>query len=217
MVTRKIYMPDKKCLAFFKESADSKFWDSHWNTEEINEKAIRLKTNRIFLPVVRKYLKSGMSVLEGGCGVGNIVNALVYNGFMATGIDFASKTVRMVNNIAPDLDIRIGDVRMLDFPDNTFDCYISGGVIEHFWEGYSDIIKEMARVVKNGGFLITTFPSMSTIRKRKAKAGLYATINFSDLSNERKNFYQFALNHQEVISDLENVGFKLIEIKKSMG
>jgi len=38
----------------------------------------------------------------------------------------------------------------LKFPNNFFDGYWTLGVIEHFWEGYNQIIEEAKRVIKPG-------------------------------------------------------------------
>jgi len=99
-------------------------------------------------------------------------------------------------------------VKNLNFPDNFFDGYWSLGVIEHFYEGYKEILKEMERIVKTKGYLFLTFPYMSPLRKLKAKLNLYKKFDKQNINLE--NFYQFMLNHQRVIKDLENYNFNLI-------
>ena len=47
----------------------------------------------------------------------------------------------------PQLDVSYGDVRALEFEDDSFDGYWSLGVIEHFPDGYEDIGQEMTRVI----------------------------------------------------------------------
>ena len=44
--------------------------------------------------------------------------------------------------------------------------------IEHFIDGYDAILSEMYRVIKEGGYLFLTVPSMSIIRKVKAALGM---------------------------------------------
>ena len=171
----------------------------------------------IFIPAVKEYLPKGSLVLEGGCGRGNLVHALNYHGYQAIGIDFAERTVKKINEAAPELDIRIGDVRNLPIEDDKLDGYISGGVIEHFWDGYDEILSEMARTIKNGGYLFITFPSMSPLRKLKTRFNLYPEANKQDLENQQKKFYQFALSENKVINELQENGFTLLKKKKVDG
>jgi len=43
--------------------------------------------------------------------------------------------VEKAKEFDPDLPIVVGDVQNLDYPDSSFDAYISLGVVEHFEEG----------------------------------------------------------------------------------
>lgn len=162
----RIYLPKLKCLAFIYEKATPDFWDKHWYSENIRQEILGCKNDGLFLPYVQKYISKGSRILEGGCGKGHIVNTLMCNGYNSTGIDFAKNTVSMLNKNIPELDIRLDDVRNLSFGNNTFDGYISVGVIEHFWEGYSSIINEMYRVIKSrGGYLFSVYVSLKKTKK----------------------------------------------------
>ncbi len=54
--------------------------------------------------------------------------------------------------------IKKADVRKIPFKDNTLDVVYSFGLIEHF-ENHKDVIKEMSRVLKKDGILITSWPN----------------------------------------------------------
>lgn len=113
----------------------------------------------------------------------------------------------------PYLDIRVGDVRDLQFPDDYFLGYWSLGVIEHFQEGHHDILKEMKRVLVNRGYLFLNFPYMSCLRKLKAKLGLYKQFTGGGV----ESFYQYVLDGDTVIREFESNGFKLIGKKPYSG
>ena len=102
----------------------------------------------------------------------------------------------------------IQDVRKLNFPNNFFDGYWSLGVIEHFWEGYHEIIKEAGRVIRPGGYLFLTLPYMSLLRKLKAKIGLYK--KFQREKTNADQFYQFILDKNKTIKDVEQHKFRFI-------
>jgi len=211
MIETKIYLPDKKALAFYREKATPEFWDKHWSGVDLQTTLRKSTDDRLFIPLVKKHLPQKSVVLEGGCGTGHIVHALKYQGFQAIGIDFAEQTIQKVKEAAPELDVRVGDMFALDLPDNALDGYVSVGVIEHFWDGYEEIAREMHRTLKTGGFLFVSFPYMSPLRRLKVALGLYPFQESAAQNDQRERFYQFALNDGTVRADLESLGFQLIE------
>lgn len=161
---------------------------------------------RQVLKLVKNFSDRGR-VLEAGCGHGGYVLAFHQSGWEVVGVDFAEKTVSKNRRDYPHLDIRFGDVRDLHFSDASFDVYYSGGVIEHFWNGYSKIISEAYRVLKQGGVGFFSFPAMNMLRKLKASRGLYQRLDSSRAGPELPGFYQFALDPTRVSSDLVEAGF----------
>lgn len=209
-----IYLSEQKSLAFFNTKATPGFWEKKWETEDLKKLITSCKNDRLFVPLVKKYLPARSTVLEGGCGQAHLVHALDYNGFKTIGLDYAEKTVRAVKEAVPELDVRIGDVRKLPFDDNYLDGYVSVGVIEHFWEGYDHIVSEMARTVKKGGYLFVSFPYMSPLRKIKAFFRIYSR----DLTGVDINtFYQFALDGKTVRKNIEKKGFTYVKKQKFGG
>jgi ubiquinone/menaquinone biosynthesis C-methylase UbiE len=207
---KRYYDKINKRLIYTGQSSNSEYWDKHWDKNTIE----KLYPKRIYptdyvINTTKKYLLKGSLILEGGCGTGQQVFKLQKSGYKVIGIDYAERTVEIVKKAKPELDIRLGDVRELDFPDNYFDAYWSFGVIEHFYNGYDEIIKEMYRVIKPAGYLFITFPHMSKLRKIKAKNGKYP--KWEEKEELLDNFYQFVLDENAVIKDLENLDFKLIK------
>jgi SAM-dependent methyltransferase len=205
----KYFDPINKQLIFVEKKADPYFWDQHWEAnEKIRNEILRIK-NTFVSRITKKYLKPEDGyILEGGCGNGINVASLYNSGYKVIGIDYAENTVKTLNKYIPELDIRLGDVRNLTFNDNYFIGYWSLGVIEHFWEGYDLIAKEMSRVLKNGGYLFLAFPYMSPLRRLKAGLGKYKA--WKD-GHESDSFYQFALNSETVVEKFRSLGFKLIK------
>lgn len=204
----RIYSPEKRALIYIEKKATPGFWDAHWNSENLRQDIVAC-TDSWYASYLKKYLPGEKGIiLEGGCGKGQQVYSFKCQGYNAVGIDFAEKTVNAINELVPEIDVRFGDVRRLPFEDGEIAGYWSIGVIEHFWEGYAEIINEMKRVIRPGGYLFLTFPYMSPLRKLKANLGLYTEeIN----GNLTEDFYQFALDHKAVISNLEKRGFYLKE------
>ena len=206
----KYYDEKNKRLIMFQEKANPDFWDKHWQSNNFVEKVKIGEKNRFIRKITKKYLTPGTKILEGGCGMGQNVYGLNCWGYDAYGVDFAENTIDKIKREFPNLKVFNQDVRKLKFPNNFFDGYWSIGVIEHFWEGYNDILKEAKRVLKPKGYLFLTFPYMSSLRKFKANLGLYKNFDFNTNKSKDDNFYQCILNAGEVKCDVENYGFKLI-------
>lgn len=210
---QKLFDNHNNRLVFVGQRATGEFWEKHWDIENLRKEIIRETRYNYIVRLTRRYLNpSDGHVLEGGCGTGRNVYALNRAGFRCIGIDYARKTIDIVNRIVPEIDVRFGDVRRLEIEDNYFAGYWSLGVIEHFWDGYSEIFSEMRRVLKSGGYLFLTFPHMSPLRVLKVRLKMYP---LSDINDIPENFYQFAFDSKQIIKDLETAGFRL-KYKKSL-
>ncbi len=148
-------------------------------------------------------------MLEGGCGLGDVVYALDKAGYLAHGIDYAPRVVQAINEHWPHLNVSQGDVRHLDSPDGYFDGYWSIGVIEHFCEGYDAIVHEMQRIIRPGGYLFLSFPSFNPFRQSQAIARKYPHSTVSP--EELTDFFQYALKPSDVQAKVASLGFELVE------
>ncbi|RWP69448.1 class I SAM-dependent methyltransferase [Mesorhizobium sp.] len=199
-------------LVYVGRPADEGFWDDHWSNDEA-AKAVRRK-DRFVVKETAARLPKGAKVIDAGCGLAQTVFGLHHSGFDAYGIDYAPRTVELVNSIAPELKVSLGDVRDLrQFSDEFFDGCWSLGVIEHFFDGYDQILAEMYRVLRPGGYAFVTVPSMSPLRRLKAKMGSYPSIDGRDLTG----FYQFILSPGSIVQGFERHGFRLISSKPRGG
>lgn len=199
------WWPQGKRLIFTREKATPEFWDQHWKTEDWKKQITRTRKSRYWRRILRRYLPDRKSrILEGGCGCGHLVDALDSWGYDAIGIDFARKTVAKVNEVMPDIDIRYGDLRDLDLENECLDGYLSLGVIEHFWEGYDEILDEMKRIMKPGGYVFVSFPCISRLDRLTIFFSGYKKYMGSDMP---VSFYQFGLNAKIVRKDFEHAGF----------
>jgi SAM-dependent methyltransferase len=201
-------------LIYLGQSASPDFWDNHWGKSKFKKSVESGRESRLIQQTLKEFIpdRTGL-ILDGGCGNGQIVYGMQARGYRSIGVDSASRTIATTKELFPELDVHVGDVRDLPFPDDHFIGYWSLGVIEHFPEGYSDILKEMKRVLVNGGYLFLSFPCMSPLRKLKARLGLYQEF----AGNEADAFYQFALNPDAVVRDLKARGFEPIKRKPLSG
>ncbi|MDB4543270.1 class I SAM-dependent methyltransferase [bacterium] len=194
-------------LVFINKAANEEFWENRWNgaSDWVESISSSVSSRSPLVRRIVKVLNPRATILEGGCGRGEILYKLDSLEFNVIGVDYAEKTVKKLKKFHPHLDVRVGNVFDLsEFSDDSFDAYYSGGVIEHFWDGYHPISAEMARLIKSGGYLFITFPFMSRFRRKFVK-GLKNVHN----NNCPPGFYQFALPINEVVSHFSELGFRL--------
>ncbi|MFX1277508.1 MAG: methyltransferase domain-containing protein [Promethearchaeota archaeon] len=201
-------------LIFFFKSAKNEFWDQHWfqTLDKFKNSIYKFNPKSIVCKITPKFLfPDDGPILEGGCGLGQNILCLQKMKYDAIGIDYAKHIIEKVNRLVPSLKIKVGDIRYIQYPDNFFAGYWSFGVIEHYFEGYDEILKEMKRVIKKGGYLFISFPYLSPFRNLKLKFNLYRVINSRFLEKRKlyNYFYQFALEKEEVIKVLNLNGFEL--------
>ena len=108
-----------------------------------------------FLP----HLKSGMSLLDCGCGPGTITLGLanaVAPGEVV-GIDLEPSMIERANALAkerqvPNVRFQVADIFQLPFPDSSLDAVFTAAVLEHL-DKPVDALQEIRRVLKPGGLV----------------------------------------------------------------
>jgi len=106
--------------------------------------------------MARLPLKSGMRVLDGACGSGNLAIIAARRGCVTSGVDIAANLIAQAcaRAAAEGLDIAFteGDAEALPYADNSFDAVVS--MYGAMFTPRPDIIAaELFRVTKPGGFV----------------------------------------------------------------
>lgn len=124
--------------------------------------------------LARRLDLSRTTLLDFGCGAGNLVRAALARNIDAYGcdIDFSRKwrteaeladllssgRVRQIAGATDNQSPQIGEPYRLPFDDGTFDAIISDTVMEHVLN-YPEVIDEFRRVLKPGGVMLHMFPA----------------------------------------------------------
>jgi len=100
-------------------------------------------------------------VLDVGCGPGVLVPDLLHRGHEVWGLDASASMIAECRRrfaVADRAHFTIGDAASLPFGDGFFDAVICTGVIERLLDDVA-ALREMARVLKQGGALLVSFPN----------------------------------------------------------
>ena len=131
-----------------------------------------------FLP----YLKSGMDLLDCGCGPGTITVGLAQavNLGHVSGIDIAESQIELAKAQAAGLnnvDFRVGNIYDLPFEAAAFDAVFAHAVIEHL-KTPLNAVKEIRRVLKSGGITGICSPDWGGFLISPSNPTLEAAIRF---------------------------------------
>lgn len=125
-------------------------------------------------------VKSGMNILDVGCGTGNFSIKLAHKGALVTGIDISEKMLKTADEKAKKEKLNIKFMKMdsqdLQFPDNHFDGVISMATVE-FISDPGTMINEMFRVCKKGGNIL-----LGTINRESDWGRLYQNPEFQKVA-----------------------------------
>src|SRR3989344_8531439 len=110
--------------------------------------------------VIDNFAKPGARVLDLGCGTGR-TTLYIYRNVADSqprgegiGVDPAESMIERGKELHPELDLRVGDARKLEFPDNHFDLvFFSFNGLDNLFpiSERERAIAEIKRVLKSGG------------------------------------------------------------------
>ncbi len=107
------------------------------------------------------------TLLDAGCGDGSFVRLMAHDETLPnvaiTGFDINTKITALATEF-PTHKFVVGSMIKMDLPDESFDITVTLDVLEHF-EDAALPINELKRVIKKGGYLVTSEPVESLIYK----------------------------------------------------
>lgn len=103
------------------------------------------------------------AILDAGCGDAAFLGRLAEAGYTnLTGIDYSERAINFARLLAPSVHFRVGDLVRLPFEDGDFDTIFCIETVEHLIpDTIPGILAEFKRVLKPGGRLVITVPSIA--------------------------------------------------------
>jgi len=98
------------------------------------------------------------SVVDLGCGPGQIAKYLRDQGVSVIGVDLSAEMIKVAGSLSPGIDFRVGDMRRLDFEDASLAGVVAFYSIVHFEPAELDaVFREVRRVLRQDGLALISF------------------------------------------------------------
>lgn len=104
---------------------------------------------------------SGLSLLEVGCGHGNMLLEARNKGYQVHGLEYSADAARVANGKLGADAVRVGAITKDTFPEQTFDVCILADVIEHVRDPAA-FVRDIKRILKAGGVVFIATPSIAS-------------------------------------------------------
>jgi 2-polyprenyl-3-methyl-5-hydroxy-6-metoxy-1,4-benzoquinol methylase len=140
------------------------------------------------IAMVMQHHRNGNSVLDVGCGNGDIAVELAQHGLVIHGIDLEPDRLERARKLAEkygkEVTFKCTRIEHADTMPQ-FDIIVMGEVLEHFEDPVGILVK-MKRQLKPDGFIVITTPNMPSLRNR-LQFGLLGI--FPDNNPEHKFYF----------------------------
>ena len=140
-------------------SLGDRWYTAHDDPVALLRKESAVKISWVLSKISECTEKSGLKLLDVGCGGGFLTNRVSEENFEVHGLDISEESLRIARryDLRKKVNYVAGDAYNLPYADESFDVVSSMDFLEHV-ERPEEVVKEISRVLKPGGlFFFHTF------------------------------------------------------------
>jgi 2-polyprenyl-3-methyl-5-hydroxy-6-metoxy-1,4-benzoquinol methylase len=104
--------------------------------------------------------RTSLELLDVGCGSGTLLSLLKNRGFRVRGVDFSSEAAAIAKS-ENDIEVQVGSVEDVHFPDASFDVVTLFHVMEHVTNPRR-VLSEVSRILRPNGAVILQVPNIES-------------------------------------------------------
>ena len=196
--SRRFWMA-KETEEFFDERSGK--WSEHYQKRGYLSHFFRARMDEISKLIPRN---NQGKLLDSGCGTGDSVQIAREKGYSFHGIDISQKMVDVCKKrfAGPGTSFQKANIEELGFGEGEFDVIISAGVLEYVNDD-ALASRELHRVLRRNGLLITTFPNRSSPLLRIEK--------FLGRFSPRARAFHREYTSGQARNILESAGFRILD------
>lgn len=152
-------------------------------------------------------VQRGEKVLDIGCGLGYFLLKLKGSGAELHGLDPSEESIEYVKKNITE-HAKVGSVEEIPYPDNMFDKVLFCEVIEHV-EDDEKVLREIRRILKPGGRLVVSTPSLK---------GWRAHSKLKQLGHHHGGEFHYRDGYypRELEEKLVKSGYRIVKTKQAM-
>jgi SAM-dependent methyltransferase len=106
------------------------------------------------------------SLLDVGCGGGELLRAALGRGWQAAGAEPMAQAAELARKRAPGADIRVGLSSEVGFDERSFDIVCAFHVLEHMPDSRA-FLRGLARFARPGGLVVVETPNYASLLRRR--------------------------------------------------
>ena len=106
------------------------------------------------------------SLLDVGCGGGELLRAALARGWRAAGAEPMAQAAELARSRAPGADIRVGLSSEVGFEERSFDVVCAFHVLEHMPDARG-FLRQLARFARPGGLVVAETPNYASLLRRR--------------------------------------------------
>jgi ubiquinone/menaquinone biosynthesis C-methylase UbiE len=133
----------------------------------------------------------GLRLLDLGCGTGHHMAQLRRRGFEVVGVDASKEMLEYARANNPGAAVLEADVEQLPLPGRGFDIVLCIEVLRHLPQS-QHCIREMARVLKPGGFCLVTATPLFNLNGYALVNRIASRFRVGSLAGHRQSFHTTA-------------------------
>lgn len=171
------------------------------------------------------YKNHKIMMVDGGSGIGRLLVYYKQKRYTIYGVESVYSAVKKAKNYDPSLPLIQADLRRFPCIDNTYDVYLSEGVIEHDINGPDAILQEAKRVLKKDGLLFISIPIQNNFYKVfKPFITFFRNIFIENIVRrilqkpliQKKEFHYYLYTKKEFEEAIKRNGFKILFLEPTM-
>jgi ubiquinone/menaquinone biosynthesis C-methylase UbiE len=111
-----------------------------------------------YLAVAMGAAPAGARALDLGCGTGELVTAELATRYRVVGVDISPRSIELARAAVPDVELVVGDMATVTFPDASFDLVTAFFSLIHLpMSEQPAVVANIARWLAPGGTFVGTF------------------------------------------------------------